>query len=183
MKYNIDKLAIASHLGIRTSEILSISTWAYVFYVRVRGLGCRFISKSVLQKYKETTRGLYPTSVFLSVDKNNYDNVTQHTSSKTSLLGINHIILLLKSKTKEEVKSHYKSLALLVNRLDFDSNVASFAAQHKGWGISSDKLQLLCAVRVAYNRLFTSDRGLLHTALSLIDIDMFELYDIYTEIG
>jgi hypothetical protein len=39
--------AIANHLNVATAAILEVQEWARVLWVRVRGLGCRFVSKKV----------------------------------------------------------------------------------------------------------------------------------------
>lgn len=42
--------AIAQHLQVATAAILEIREWARVLWVRVQGLGCRFVSKKVTQE-------------------------------------------------------------------------------------------------------------------------------------
>ena len=41
---------IAQHLNIAESAILEIQEWARVLWVRVRGIGARFVSKKVVKK-------------------------------------------------------------------------------------------------------------------------------------
>ena len=49
MKYNtVTRTSIASHLGIAGSDILSIESWVYVFYVHIANVGYRFVSKAIV---------------------------------------------------------------------------------------------------------------------------------------
>jgi hypothetical protein len=41
--------AIANHLSVAASAIVEVQEWARVLWVRVRGLGARFVSKKVLK--------------------------------------------------------------------------------------------------------------------------------------
>lgn len=40
--------AIAGHLNVIETAILEVREWAYVLWVRVAGIGCRFVSKKVI---------------------------------------------------------------------------------------------------------------------------------------
>ena len=42
--------AIASHLNVAQELILEVCEWATVLWVRVKGIGCRFVSKKVVVK-------------------------------------------------------------------------------------------------------------------------------------
>lgn len=42
--------AIAQHLNVVEDAILEVQEWARVLWVRVKGLGCRFVSKKVAKK-------------------------------------------------------------------------------------------------------------------------------------
>lgn len=46
--------AIANHLNVIEEAILEVRIWAQVLWVRVRGLGCRFVSKKVVKTMEET---------------------------------------------------------------------------------------------------------------------------------
>jgi len=47
--------AIASHLNVADSAIVEVQEWARVLWVRVKGLGARFVSKKVIAMVEEKT--------------------------------------------------------------------------------------------------------------------------------
>lgn len=46
----MDTTAIANHLNVAASAIVEVQEWARVLWVRVRGLGARFVSKKVVEE-------------------------------------------------------------------------------------------------------------------------------------
>jgi hypothetical protein len=51
--------AIAQHLNVTPSAILEVQEWARVLWVRVKGLGARFVSKKVVKKMIVEDRKVY----------------------------------------------------------------------------------------------------------------------------
>ena len=50
----MNTIAIANHLNVAADAIVEVQEWARVLWVRVRGLGARFVSKKVGQEMEAT---------------------------------------------------------------------------------------------------------------------------------
>jgi len=49
---NAATTAIANHLNVATSAIVEVQEWARVLWVRIKGIGARFVSKKVVVEVK-----------------------------------------------------------------------------------------------------------------------------------
>jgi hypothetical protein len=68
----MNTIAIANHLNVAADAIVEVQEWARVLWVRVRGLGARFVSKKVGQKMEatEATETVLMTAVRIAKKQN-----------------------------------------------------------------------------------------------------------------
>lgn len=60
---------IAQHLNVAETAILEIQEWAKVLWVRVRGIGARFVSKKVVKVSKKIGQYVLSDSLVLNDDR------------------------------------------------------------------------------------------------------------------
>lgn len=68
----MNTIAIANHLNVAADAIVEVQEWARVLWVRVRGLGARFVSKKVGQEMEatEATETVLMTAVRIAKKQN-----------------------------------------------------------------------------------------------------------------
>lgn len=132
------------------------------------------------------------TQVFYKVQANNQNNILLTTGFKPRPIGLDYVVSYTQSKTVEQLRTVYNTLAEACKTTDKECRLSNFNALVMGLDtclqdaedLRKCDLMIISALKVTFNMLYLGkNRGLLYDVMFKVGLNLDYLSDSYTEIS